>query len=1464
MSLRTDDLRNLLAGSGADLSLPTHLFEIDAVEQLFDAYGSGDVLSISEAVYDLPGLAVHGRGVLAGQERQMHVRFLTDTSEDVVTGLEAVCEGFDWVIEEPAQAAGDFGFLGDAGFDAALVVVSAGFDVIGLTCGDGSAYNAQPGARFTIATAEGPSTSFVRVLVPSVLQHFNLLASLPHGVALASVESLASLPFLDGLPVADLDVPGPIEDVLAGLLLKQVSAAYATDTSAIDRAAVVLGVGPTTPWAVIEGFLTLESVDDLALRAVREEGTWLFAADMGATLIVAGYELHAVLALPGQTLTATLVEPDRRTDLIEEHLDGSGIDKNSLTVQYLNVDYDIQSSSYALSLGLDTTWTFLDRMVIRDLELRLSGQGGRVVRDACLTGTLAVGNSTIRVQGRKSGQAWGLWASAAEVDLSAFDGWFQDLFGIQVPDLIKDFELDLIRIGFDSAASGSVEFSGRVPMFGLSMDFTVRAEIRGTGPAREVTFGARLVADVVLDDGDPYRMVFDVDFASGAVGKNFTALWTAEGRPVPLFSILDALGLSGAEELQQVLPRAMCPEVSGVALAYDWTAERMAATFTTVSTTVTLASLKGSAAAGPGVWAVQVMAAVNAGVSDLPLVGSALPESADLRLNRVGLLYCSGLLSAVQVAGLNAAVAAIAPGAPQFPVLPAGQGGPAGGGLNKGAVLVVDYVLPGNSIGVLTVPVGAAGRGFSGDVGLPAPAWGAGVVPGSGAGGPSSGAWVDLGLSLGPLRVARMGLVFEAGVVWVCFDATLGAAGLTLGVQGLALGVGLNGDTPQVQRPRLDGLSVDFSRPPLRIGGSLTDRKTSLPEGVERSVEGGLVVSTSRISVEVIGAYQKTVDGVTSFFVYGELRGLQLGPTPFRVTGLALGFGFNSSLRIPEQDEVPGFPLVQVAAPALPGAPPGKSLMEMLAELTGGSPPWVGPRQDSLWFAAGVSFSSFEFINGRLLLVVEAGDEVTIALLGQAAARFPFHPDKKAYAQVRLVLRAVYRVTRGELVATAVLVDSYVIDPACALTGGFAVAAWFGPHPRSGDFVYTAGGYHPDFEAPSGYPQVPRLGMSWSLGNVSVKGTAYFALTSCAVMAGGTLEVDYRAGNLHAWLTAYAHALVQWAPLMFDIRVGVTIGAQLDLWLVKPRGELSASLHLWGPPTGGKITAKFVFVKVSFSFGKGQPSADPLGWDRFAAELLPDTDRLELSATHGLLAGHQAPAARSDEPWLASMAGFTFTVRTVVPVNKVAFVGGEPVRGVRDAQLTVRPLGPEGGKATDSALTVKVFRNTAARGAPARWQRITDAPAWQTEAINDGTPSALWGDPAVDEALDLPVTLDRTVGLTVVVPAPARGATIGAIREEDLAFEDLDLPPVVLPLSPDAGPSGPSADTGAAGAGVTAVTGIRGALRHLLRNSLARGWSDPETPAPLDGQLVFYQLLVNKVGLEADPLLPVEASGVGR
>ena len=156
-----------------------------------------------------------------------------------------------------------------------------------------------------------------------------------------------------------------------------------------------------------------------------------------------------------------------------------------------------------------------------------------------------------------------------------------------------------------------------------------------------------------------------------------------------------------------------------------------------------------------------------------------------------------------------------------------------------------------------------------------------------------------------------------------------------------------------------------------------------------------------------------------------------------------------------------------------------------------------------------------------------------------------------------------------------------MVSRECTLSGGFAFFSWFKDQPdqpgvdaaKAGDFVATLGGYHPAFKPPPYYPTVPRLQLLWQVNDrLSIKGSAYFALTAHAVMAGGLLEAVWTDGDVSASFTAAADFLLAWQPYHYDASVSVRMRADITLHVFGTHHlsfEAGAGVHLWGPEFSG-------------------------------------------------------------------------------------------------------------------------------------------------------------------------------------------------------------------------------------------------------------------------------------------------------
>jgi hypothetical protein len=489
--------------------------------------------------------------------------------------------------------------------------------------------------------------------------------------------------------------------------------------------------------------------------------------------------------------------------------------------------------------------------------------------------------------------------------------------------------------------------------------------------------------------------------------------------------------------------------------------------------------------------------------------------------------------------------------------------------------------------------------------------------------------------AIGPLHCNRLGLGWVQDTsdsandrLSLLFDGGIAVNGLAIDLFGLSIGIPVTspGDFSKYDMD-LNGLGITFAAGAVELSAALVklgpDPKATPPRNYTE-YDGEALLKAGTFAISALGSYAYVPadggkSGYASLFIFGVLDADLGGPAFFYVTGLAAGFGYNRGLILPDQNSVPQFPLVAAASDptTLGGLPPDP------AKALAGLGSLVPPERGEYWLAAGVRFTSFDLINSTALLVVEFGNDLEIALLGLSWISLPppaapgasAPAEKYAYAELGIEVKLLP--AQGVFSATAILTpNSFIIDPACHLTGGFAFYVWFGSNPHAGEFVLTIGGYHPEFSPPGYYPQVPRLGFNWPLpGDVTISGDAYFALTPSAVMAGAGLQIVFSSGPLEAWFKAQMDALIEWAPLHYKLGISVSIGISLriHIWFVTVTLSVSlgADLTVWGPPMGGIVHINWYVISFSVGFGADESTKPkPLAWSDndgkgFAQTLLP-------------------------------------------------------------------------------------------------------------------------------------------------------------------------------------------------------------------------------------------------------------------
>lgn len=629
---------------------------------------------------------------------------------------------------------------------------------------------------------------------------------------------------------------------------------------------------------------------------------------------------------------------------------------------------------------------------------------------------------------------------------------------------------------------------------------------------------------------------------------------------------------------------------------------------------------------------------------------------------------------------------------------------------------------------------------------------------------PTDKIWISIMRAFGPLQCRKVGIGWKGNVepkrLDFLFDGQVSLAGLMANLVELDIGIPIT-DPTNFGAYSLDlaGLDVSYNAGAVSIGGGfLKDDSAGYIQ-----YTGQAKIQTASFGIGAFGSYA-LIDGHPSLFIFAYLNAPLGGPPCFFINGLSGGFGYNRTINIPPANQIENFPFVAgIQNPEVLGGSKDKPPTNEQALKALGTKV-VPPQLGSYWVAAGLMFSSFELINSKAVLMVIFGNDFEIALLGLSGMVLP--KTGKTYVGAQIAFKVTYKVSTGLLAMEAVLTsNSYVIDPNCRLTGGLSFYIWFkdqvDSNAKAGDFVFTLGGYHPAFKKPDFYPDEPRLGFSWAVGDtVSIKGGAYFALTPSAVMAGGSLEAVYQSGNLKAWFTAYADFLIMWNPFYYDIRVGVSVGASYTvkfIWTTTFKVELGADVHIWGPAMAGSATVHWWVISFTVRFGATGTNPNDtriIGWNEFEPYFLPkDQKPAEApqqepqSDAKALKAASAATAplpvqqvshikqnagllkelpntdtkvnATSPVLWQIAADGFSFTVTTVVPLNEIT-IEGSTQKLTSDVKFGIRPMGSIvfGKEGQQSKLTFRIKYGDTAYNAFENWSI--------TQELN-GVPESLWG-----------------------------------------------------------------------------------------------------------------------------------------
>jgi len=522
-------------------------------------------------------------------------------------------------------------------------------------------------------------------------------------------------------------------------------------------------------------------------------------------------------------------------------------------------------------------------------------------------------------------------------------------------------------------------------------------------------------------------------------------------------------------------------------------------------------------------------------------------------------------------------------------------------------------------------------------------------------GAPKPPLWIGVHRSFGPIYIEQLGVGWDKISADLLIDGSVKVASLTV----QAYELGLNIPFQRLLHPEnwtldLQGLAVGFDSGTVSIAGGLIKNP-----GPPVEYDGLLSADIAGRGLTVVGGYARPTDSqgnFTSLFIFVSLP-VPLGGPPFLfVTGLSGGAGYNREL-IPPTDlnQVPNFFLVS----AIDDASLSNNPMGALVSMGRAVPPLRG----GYWLAAGLRFNSFVVVNTVAVVYVALDRGFEIGILGLSRMQLPAVGIE--LVNIELALKARYSTADQILSIQAQLTDhSWLFSQDCQLTGGFAFFIWF----AQGHFVLTMGGYHPSFQKPPEFPDVPRLGFHWQVfDGVQIKGESYFAITSSAFMCGGRLEASAHLDGVRAWFTAHVDILIQWDPFHYDFLGGIQVGVSLTIEVcffgacasVSSSISRGADIHVFGPPFHVDLTFDAYITSITLSFGGDPlPVAPTLPWATFRDKYLisgnPENTWVGVRVIRGLLPseppGAQPSPGSQAQPWKMNPE-FAFLTESRMPVS---------------------------------------------------------------------------------------------------------------------------------------------------------------------------------------------------------------------
>jgi hypothetical protein len=248
----------------------------------------------------------------------------------------------------------------------------------------------------------------------------------------------------------------------------------------------------------------------------------------------------------------------------------------------------------------------------------------------------------------------------------------------------------------------------------------------------------------------------------------------------------------------------------------------------------------------------------------------------------------------------------------------------------------------------------------------------------------------------------------------------------------------------------------------------------------------------------------------------------------------------------------------------------------------------VAPRRFLLAPMVRLGWGTPALLTCELGVLVELPSPVRVAVVGRIRLALP-PDDERAVIVINLDTLGVILFEQGEVSIDASLYDSHIAG--FPLTGDMALRARWKNAPM---FALSAGGFHPAFQPPEGFPSLRRLALSVTRGdNPRLRLDAYLAITSNTVQFGGRAELYAEKAGFSVQAFMSLDTLIHLDP--FGLEADLACGAAVR-YGKKTICAVEFEGHLTGPApwrVQGRARFKVLFVSYEISFNETFGAALP-------------------------------------------------------------------------------------------------------------------------------------------------------------------------------------------------------------------------------------------------------------------------------